>query len=163
MSLVVFDIECLEGKNVKELGVFKDGIVLGYSFLPPKHYKPTFQAKWNTENLHGIYWNHGKLEYTELSSIIHQHCSPSTLQEYFAKGLEKCNLLSNYLCTDAENLDDLVYPKVSNNLNNSDTDGDCSDYPYRHKKTFHCAEKKAYAYGIGLLISYLITYNICNI
>ena len=36
MSLVVFDIECLEGKFVKELGVFKDGIVLGYSFLHPK-------------------------------------------------------------------------------------------------------------------------------
>ena len=47
MSLVVFDIECLEGKIVKELGVFKDGIVLGYSFLLPKDYKPTFQAKWN--------------------------------------------------------------------------------------------------------------------
>ena len=28
MSLVVFDIECLEGKIVKQLGVFKDGIVL---------------------------------------------------------------------------------------------------------------------------------------
>ena len=54
MSLVVFDIECLEGKIVKDLGVFKDGIVLGYSFLPPKDYKPTFQAKWNTKNLHGL-------------------------------------------------------------------------------------------------------------
>ena len=48
MSLVVFDIECLEGKSVKELGVFKDGIVLGSSILPPKDYKTTFQAKWNT-------------------------------------------------------------------------------------------------------------------
>ena len=78
MSLVVFDIERLEGKIVKELGVFKDGIVLGYSFLPPKDYKPTFQAKGNTKNLHGINWNNGKLEYTELSSIIHKHCSPTT-------------------------------------------------------------------------------------
>ena len=149
MSLVVFDMECLEGKIVKELGVFKDGIVLGYSFLPPKDYKPTFQAKWNTKNLHGINWNNGKLEYTELSSIIHQHCSPTT--EYFAKGLEKCNLLSNYLCKDVENLDDLGCPKVSKLLNNSDTDWDCSNYPYRHKKTFHCAEKKAYCYGTWTL------------
>ena len=45
MSLVVYDIECLEGKIVTELVVFKDGIVLGYSFFPPKDYKPTFQAK----------------------------------------------------------------------------------------------------------------------
>ena len=30
---------------VKELDVFKDGIVLGYSFLPSNDYKPIFQAK----------------------------------------------------------------------------------------------------------------------
>ena len=53
MPLVLLDIECLEGKIVKELGIFKDRIVLGYSFLPPKDYKPTFQAKWNTKNMHG--------------------------------------------------------------------------------------------------------------
>ena len=34
MFFVVFDIESLEGQIVKELGVFKDGIVMGYSFLP---------------------------------------------------------------------------------------------------------------------------------
>ena len=43
MPLVVLDIECLEGKVVKELVIFKDGIVLGYSFLPLKDYKPTFK------------------------------------------------------------------------------------------------------------------------
>ena len=64
--------------------------------------------------------------------------------EFFAKRLEKCNLLSNHLCKDVENLG---CPKVSKMLNNSDTDWDCSNYPYRHKKTFHCAEKRAYAYG----------------
>ena len=85
MSLVVIDIECLEGKTVKELGVFKDVIVL-YHFLPPKDYKSTFQAKRNTENLHGINWNKLKLDYTELSSIIHHHCSHTT--ECFAERLE---------------------------------------------------------------------------
>ena len=85
----------------------------------------------------------------ELSSIIHHYCSPTT--DYFAKGLEKCNLLSNYLCKDVENLDDLGCPKVSKLLNNLDTDWDCSNYPYRHEKTFHCAEKKAYAFGIWTL------------
>ena len=142
MSLVVFYIECLEGKIVKELGVFKDGIVLGFSFLPPKDYQPTFQARWNTKNLHGINWSSGKLEYIELSSIIHHYCSPTT--EYFAKGLEKCNL-------EVENLDDLGCPKVSKLLNNLDTDWDCSNYPHRHEKSFHCAEKKAYAFGIWTL------------
>ena len=72
MSLLVFDIECLEGHIVRELDVFKDGIVLGYSFLPTKDKKPTFQANWNTKKLHGINWNNGKPENTELSSMIHQ-------------------------------------------------------------------------------------------
>ena len=122
----------LGGYIVKAFGVFKDGIALGYSFRPNKDYKPTFQAKLNTKNLHGINWNNGKQEYTELSSINHQRCSPTT--EYFAKGLEKCNLLSNYSCKEVENLQDLGWPKVSKLLNNSDTDWDCSNYPYRHKK-----------------------------
>ena len=95
MPFVVLDIECLEGKTVKEPRIFKDGIVLGYSFLPPKDCKPTFQAKWSTKKMHGINWNHGKLDYSELSFIIQQHCSPTT--EYFAKGLEKCKILSTYL------------------------------------------------------------------
>ena len=47
--LVVLDIESADGKTDNELGVFKDRIVLGYSFPAPKHYKPTFQAKWNTK------------------------------------------------------------------------------------------------------------------
>ena len=83
MSLVVFDIERLDGKIVKELGDFKDGIVLVYSFLQPNEYKPTFQAKWNTKNLHGTNWNNGKLEYTSchqsFTNII--HLQQNTLQK----------------------------------------------------------------------------------
>ena len=41
MFCIVLVIE-LAGKNVlKELGVFIDGIVQGYSFRPPKKYKPS--------------------------------------------------------------------------------------------------------------------------
>ena len=137
-------------ENCQGVGCFQGWNCIGIQFPPTQNYKLTFQANWNTKNLHGIIWNNGKLEYTELSSsIIHQHCSPTT--EYFAKGLEKCNLFSKYLCKDVENLDDLGCPKVSKLLNNSDTDWDCSNYPYRHKKAFHCAEKKAYAYGTWTL------------
>ena len=139
----------LGGQNFQGVGCFQGWNFIGIQFSTTKDYKPIFQAKGNTKNLHGVNWNNGKLEYTEFSSIIHQHCSPTT--EYFAKGLEKCNLLSNYLCIDMENLDDLGCPKVSKLLNNSDTDWDCSNYPHRHKKTFHCAEKKAHAYGTWTL------------
>ena len=146
MPLVVLDIECLEGKIVKELGIFKDGIVLGYSFLPPKDYKPTIQGKWSKKNMRGIKWNHGKLDYSELTFIIHQHCSPTT--EYFVKGLEKYKILSPYLCKNVENLDDLGCPKACKLLEKDDAEWNCSNYPYRHKRTLHCAEKKGYVYGI---------------
>ena len=50
-----------------------------------------------------------------------------------------------------ENLDDPGSPKVSKLLNNLDTDWDCKNYPYGHEKTFHSAEKKAYAFEIWTL------------
>ena len=78
MTLVVFDIECLEETVVKELGSFKEGIVLGYTFLPPNDYKPTFQAKWNTKNLHGTNCNNEKVDYLDLPTINHPHCSTDT-------------------------------------------------------------------------------------
>ena len=37
-NLVVLDIECFENNMVKELGGYKDGQTLGYSFLPPKKF-----------------------------------------------------------------------------------------------------------------------------
>ena len=129
MLLVVLGFKCLEGRIVKELGIFKEGIVLENNSLPPKDYKPTFQAKWNTKNMHGIILNQGKLDYSELAFIIHQHCSPTT--EYFAKGLENCKILSPYLCKDVENLDDLGCPKASKLLENDDADRNCSNCPYQ--------------------------------
>ena len=99
--------------------------------------------------MHGLNWNHGKLDISELAFIIHQHCSPTT--EYFAKGLEKCKILSPYLCKDVKNLDDLCCPKASKLLENDDAEWNCSNYLYQHKKTLHCAEKKAYVYGIRTL------------
>ena len=63
--------------------------------------------------------------------------------EYFAKGLEKCKLLSTLLGKEVENLDDYGCPKIQH-LN---TDWLCTNYPYRHKTTLHCAERKAKAFG----------------
>ena len=59
MSLVVLDTEYNENKIVKELGVFKDGQIVGYSFLPPKKSKPKSQSSWCTKHLHGISWSSG--------------------------------------------------------------------------------------------------------
>ena len=54
MSLVILDIECYENNTVKELGIYKDRQTVGYSFLPPKKFKPTPQYFWCTKHLHGI-------------------------------------------------------------------------------------------------------------
>ena len=96
--------------------------------------------------MHGINWNHGKLDYFELASIIHRHCPPTT--EYFAKGLRKCKIFSPYLCKHIENLD-LGCPKASKLLENDYAECNCSNCPYQRKKILHCAEKKAYVYGIS--------------
>ena len=73
MSLVVLDIECIENKIVKELGVYKNILFflpkigyVGYSFLPPKKFKNTSQSAWCTKLLHGINWNSGHEKYNEL-------------------------------------------------------------------------------------------------
>ena len=46
MSLVFLDIECIENNIVKELGLYKDGQAVGYSFLPPQNFKATSQSSW---------------------------------------------------------------------------------------------------------------------
>ena len=99
----------MAGKNVlKELGVFIDGKVEGYSFRRPKKYKPTKQSFWCTRNLHGIVRNSGRLDYSELSNIL-----PRAVKgEYFAKGTEKCKIFGNLLDKELENLEHHGCPKV---------------------------------------------------
>ena len=54
MSLIVLDIELAEKNVVKELGVYIDGQVCGYSFKPRKSYQPIHQTLWCTQNVHKI-------------------------------------------------------------------------------------------------------------
>ena len=54
MSLIVLDIELTEKNILKELGLFIDGSIQGFSFCPPKIFSPNKQTTWNTINLHGI-------------------------------------------------------------------------------------------------------------
>ena len=64
--------------------------------------------------------------------------------EVFAKGLEKCRLLTSLLGQNVENLDDYGCPKIQD-LGHSVWN--CSSYPFRHKTRLHCAERKAKMYG----------------
>ena len=72
----------------------------------------------------------------------------ATDTEFFAKGYEKCKILSEFLETKIINLDDYACPKVQFWIfKDKEYDWRCSNYPFRHAKTFHWAERKAFAYG----------------
>ena len=66
--------------------------------------------------------------------------------EVFAKGLEKCRLLTRLLGQNIEKLDDYGCPKVQD-LVKTDSLWICSSYLFRHKRRLPCAESKAKVYG----------------
>ena len=107
MSLVVLDFECIENNIVKEMRVYTDGQTIVYSFLPPKKIKPTSQSSWCTKQLHGIDWSSDYENYTELAKILKN--LEATEKEFFAKGYEKCKILSEFL---EMKITILVCPKV---------------------------------------------------
>ena len=63
MSLIVVDKELTQRKHKKELGLFIHGNVQGFSFCPPKHYKPNEQTTYNTNHMRSIAWSSGKFDY----------------------------------------------------------------------------------------------------
>ena len=69
--------------------------------------------------------------------------------EVFAKGLEKCRLLTNLLGRNVENLDDFGCPKIQDPVGEGKTDGwwICSSYRFRHKTRLYCSERKTNVYG----------------
>ena len=88
MSLVVLDFECFENKMMNELGVYKNGQTVGYSFLPPRKFKATSQSAWCTKHLHGISWSSGHKKYTEFKKNFEKKLkAPETY--FFAKSYEK--------------------------------------------------------------------------
>ena len=109
MSLIVLDIEVFEKDIIKELGLYNDGSLHGFSFCPPKTCKPNKQTTWNTSHLHGIAWSSGKLAYDKLFVFFNEMKVMNA--EMFAKGLEKSRLLTRLLGKSAENLHDYGCPK----------------------------------------------------
>ena len=144
MSLILLDIELTDKNVIKELGVFIDGSVQGFSFCPPKTFKPKKQTSWNTKHLHEIAWSSEKLDYKKLFAVFYD--IKVTNAEVFAKGLEKCRLLTRLLGQNVEDLEDCGCPK-NQDLVKTDSLWICSSYPFRHKTSFHYAERKAKLYG----------------
>ena len=95
LSLIVLDIELTEKNKIKELGLFIEGSLQGFSFGPPKTFKPNKETTWNTSRLHGIAWSSGKLDYEKLLAVFYDIKVMNA--EVFAKGLEKYRLLKTLL------------------------------------------------------------------
>ena len=70
ISLTVLDIELTDKNIFNELGLFIDGFLQGFSFCPPKAFKPNKQTTWNTRHLHGIAWSSGTLDYEKLFAVF---------------------------------------------------------------------------------------------
>ena len=66
--------------------------------------------------------------------------------EVFAKGLEKCKLLTRLLSQFVEKLYDYSCPKVQDLVVEVNSSWIRSSYPFRHKTRLHCAERKAKVY-----------------
>ena len=109
MSCIVLEIELTDKNIIKNLGVFIYGSVQGFSFCPPKGFKPNKQTIWNTSYLHGIAWTSGKLGYEKLFAVF---CDIKVMNaEVFAMGFEKCRLLTRLLGQNVEKLVYYGYPK----------------------------------------------------
>ena len=93
MSLIVLDKELTEKNIIKKLGVCSYGSLQGFSFCPPKTFKPNKQTSWNSKHLHGIAWSGGKLDYGKLFAVFYDIKVMNA--EVFAKGLEKCRLVTS--------------------------------------------------------------------
>ena len=146
MSLIVLDIELTEKNVIKELGLFMDGSVQGFSFCPPKTFKLNKQT-WNTNHLHRIPWSSAKPEYEKLFAVFYGIKVMNA--EVFAKGFEKCRLLTRLLGQIVENLDDYGCPKIQDLAGERKVNRSwiCSSYPFQHKTRLHCAERKGKVYG----------------
>ena len=145
-SLIVLDIEqtVTEKNKNKKLGLYIDGFRHGFSFCPPKTFKPKKQTTWNTSYLHGNAWISRKLDYQKLFAVFYDKKVMNA--EVFAKALEKCRLLTNLLGRNVESLDDYGCPIIQD-LVKTDSSWIGSSYPFRHKTRLHCAEKKLKVYG----------------
>ena len=145
--MIVLDIELTEKNIIKELGLFIVASVQRFSFCPRKDFEPNKQTTWKTRHLHGIAWSSGKLEYEKLFAVFYDLKVRNA--EVFAKGFEKCRLLTKLLGQNVENLDDYGFPKIQDLVREGKTNSSwiCSSYLFRHKTRLHCAERKTKVYG----------------
>ena len=121
-NIIVLDFEGFKLKSpgfiIKELSLcssYNDTIFfkpppLKFADLPA-HDRQT--VIWLTNNLHGLDWDEGDIPYCDLKIICVSFSFRFTRKNFFAKGIEKCELLSKFLQKTFYNLEDLNCPRIS--------------------------------------------------
>lgn len=140
---IIIDIECFDNNIIKELGFCNGKISRGFAFLPPYSYSECTEKEkrtnsFCTRNRHLLGWNAGHYAYAHLENIVKDLTYDNA--SYFAKGHQKCLLLSKLFNKPFTNLEEYGCPKVSKLPYQFKL---CSSYPDKHKLTMHCAQKKA--------------------
>ena len=102
------------------MGLSIDGSLKGFSFCPPKTFKPKKHSTWNPSNLHGVAWSSGKLDYDKLFAVF---CDIKAMNaEVFAKRLENCRLFTRNIGQNVKKLDDYGCPKFQDPVGEAKTD-----------------------------------------
>ena len=106
--MIVLDIKITEKNTFKELGPFNDGSLQGFSFCPPKTFKP------NKQTTQVIYMElRGVVKtWIMISSLLSFTAKKLMNAEVFAKGIGKCRLLTGLLGQNVEKVDDYGCPKI---------------------------------------------------
>ena len=87
--------------------------------------------------------------------------------EVFAKGFEKCRLLTRLLGQNVENLDNYGCPKIQDLAREGKVKSSwiCSSYLFRHKTRLHCAEESKGVWRLGnatfKFVNFVRVYCIC--
>ena len=89
-------------------------------------------------NLHGIVWNSGHLDYSEIPNIL----TSDVKGEFFAKRIENCKILGSLMDKNVKNMDDHSCSKFQEPVETDKRKWICPSYPFRHKTTLHRAERK---------------------
>ena len=153
-NIIVLD---LEGFKLKSLGFIIKELSLCSSyndtifFKPPLKFAdlPTHDRQtviWLTNNLHGLDWDEGDIPYCDLKTICLSFSFRFTRKNFFAKGIEKCELLSKLLQKTVYNLEDLNCPRISEIISEEQVPSCYHHSNFRSTNdqlSNHCAERKA--------------------
>ena len=152
-NLVVIDLEGFNLKSlwfvVKELSIctsYTDTIFfktpVKFTELPAND---RFRVLWLTRKLHGLDWDEGEIPYSDLKTICLGISFRFIRNIFFAKGIEKCELLSKLIHKTLYNLEDLFCPRISE-ISPPEAVNSCNLHTNLCNKkpvSNHCAERKA--------------------